>query len=144
MAEKTKILIWTKEYSVGVKELDDQHKELISIVNEMYEAVESAEVNINVIGDILKKIAAFADYHFATEEKYFDEFNYAFKEEHKAEHRKLKDEIARLSEMHRLQDISVFVQLISFLNGWIEEHLMHQDMKYVRCFREHGLKSLQS
>lgn len=137
--EKNDLILWTDGYSVNVAEIDEQHKYFIGIINELYSAVEEENVH-EVIDDILNKLSAYIDFHFATEEKYFDLYHYPDADEHKNEHQILREKFAAILQKRKLDDNSVFYELISFLNGWLEDHLARVDKKYSKFFNEHGLK----
>ena len=78
--------------------------------------------------------------HFATEEKYFDEFKYEGAEEHKAEHRKLEKSVADMQKRAKAGDLTFTVELLDFFEDWLIKHLAEMDQKYVKCFNEHGLR----
>jgi len=129
---------WTKENSVNVKELDEQHKQFIGILNSLYDAVYHVE-NRNQLKDILDKLTNFANLHFKTEESYFDKFNYENSEEHKIEHAKLKAQVAEFYKKFEDGKAEITVELLDFLEDWLVDHLGIQDKKYTDCFNNHGL-----
>ena len=47
----TKELIWDDKYSVGVKEIDDQHKNLFVVINELFRSIDSG-----ITEEVIKKI----------------------------------------------------------------------------------------
>ena len=73
---------WLPEYSVEVAEIDEQHKKFILLMNDLADAVDIGCQEIT-IGDTIKQLAEYADYHFLTEEKYFDNFDYVDSVKHK-------------------------------------------------------------
>ena len=54
---------WNKSLSVKVKEIDDQHKKLVELINQAYEFKDSKK-----LGDILNELIEFTRVHFSTEE----------------------------------------------------------------------------
>jgi hemerythrin len=130
---------WKNEYSVGIREIDDQHKYFISLLNNLYNAIVAAEKREELRGHF-EALKDYAEKHFATEEKYFDEFCYDGAEEHKAKHREIRDEIKRIENMAEGKEIDFYGSLVYFLNDWLEDHLQKMDQKYKDCFHEHGLK----
>jgi hemerythrin len=130
---------WKEEYSVQVKEIDDQHKKLVSIIDELFVAI-NEEKGKEKLGDILDALIEYGVYHFATEEKYFDEFHYELTEEHKKMHRGFETQITELKKKIVNNEVEVSFELIDYLEDWLLDHLMNVDQKYVKCFKEHGLK----
>lgn len=129
---------WSEALSVHVREIDEQHKKFVGIINEIYDAIYTSKGH-DVVGHILDELANYGAYHFATEEKYFDLFKYEEADAHKAEHRKLTADIAGFIERHKAGDDSVPGELIDFVEDWMVHHLENSDKKYTKCFNDHGL-----
>jgi hemerythrin-like metal-binding protein len=131
-------LVWKDEYSVGVGEIDEQHKGLFNTINYLIQVNQTGAS----AGDIEKIIAKIVDYktkHFATEEKYFKLFNYDGAEEHIKAHRLFEESVAKLSGQYKDDPMSFAVALVDFLEDWLISHLMTMDRKYITCFKNHGL-----
>lgn len=129
---------WKKEYSVNVKEIDDQHKRFIGLLDRLYKSILNNTVQAE-LAVILKELLEYAHLHFDTEEKYFDKFHYENAVEHKTEHRRLLGEIEDFAKRHASREVDISFELIDFLEDWLVCHLAMQDHKYVKCFNEHGL-----
>lgn len=130
---------WKEEYSVGVKEIDDQHKELVNLIFRLFTAINEKKAK-EQLSEILIELIEFSDTHFSTEEKYFEEFDYENKEEHIDEHRKFTVKVIDFNEKHKNNEIAISFELIDFLEDWLLDHLIEMDQKYVKCFAKHGLK----
>lgn len=132
---------WEPKLSVKVKEIDEQHQNFISIMNHLGEMVNARDL-LERMDLVLQELTEYAERHFATEEGYFDKFNYEGAEEHKEKHRELKLKIAGFIEKRSdpAKDVyETYLELLDFLADWLVDHLEEMDMKYVDCFREHGL-----
>lgn len=129
---------WSEEHSVNVKEIDDQHKKFIEILNEFYDAITKGSGR-GELDKLLDKITEYASWHFSTEEGYFDEFKYEGSEEHKKEHQKIKDRISAFKHKKGTNEIEYYSDLIDFLEEWLVDHLDVMDKKYIECFNGHGL-----
>jgi len=132
-------LEWDEKYSVGVKEIDDQHKRFIEIMNSLYSVAYAGESK-NGLEEIFLNIMNYRDNHFATEEKYFDLYQYENAVEHKSEHQKLRDEVEKFYKQYKEDGVDVAADLMDFLENWLVDHLENQDQKYVECFKKNGLK----
>ncbi len=86
------IISWNKNIALDISGIDDQHKQLVEIINALFDAMKKAE-GLDVIDDILKKLAEYTSYHFANEEKYFEQFGYSESESHKSEHNYLLEQV---------------------------------------------------
>lgn len=131
-------IIWKEEMSVGVKEIDDQHKIFVAMISDLYSAIYKNEVEIKLKG-IITKLQDYASMHFATEEKYFDKFNYEFSTEHKQKHKELTEKILTFNENFKEKSKDIAIQLADFLIDWLVDHLETDDKKYTKCFNENGL-----
>ena len=129
---------WKPEYSVNVEEIDEQHKKLVSLIDKLYNSIYSFKTR-EELGGILEELIEYADYHFSTEEKYFDKFNYEYSEEHKREHEIFREKMLDLNKKFKNKELEISFELMDFLEDWLLDHLMEQDQKYVKCFIEHGL-----
>jgi hemerythrin-like metal-binding protein len=70
-----RLLDWKDEYSVGIEAVDHEHKELIALINRLYDELETPNAKLTVpafFGDLLKAIGS----HFALEEKFMREQGY--------------------------------------------------------------------
>lgn len=131
-------LEWKEEYSVQVKEIDDQHKQLLKVISELNDAISSMQTG-EKMESILDRLIEYADIHFRTEEKYFDKFHYEGAEEHKKEHRKFTEKMKKIRKNLKDNEMKYSFELIDFLEDWLLQHLMNEDSKYVKCFKSHGL-----
>ena len=135
---KPKILEWKDEYSVHVEEIDNQHKEMFNIVNNLISKLNSQQ-NESTIKEILNSIIRYKETHFATEEKYFDLFHYEGAEAHKIAHKSFAKHIEDLRSSKIDNTTTLAFELIDYLEDWLINHLMNMDHKYVKCFLENGL-----
>ncbi len=130
---------WTDDLSVGVEEIDQQHKRFLLIINDLYEALENENEKV-VLGDIISQLASYAMFHFMTEEKYMDLFHYEGSESHKKEHERLRGKITEFGETYADNPEKHAQELLHFLKDYLADHLIKMDHKYAKCFKEHGLQ----
>ena len=79
---------WKDSYSVNVKSIDEQHKKLVSIINELNNAM-LYEKGRSVIGKVLKDLVDYTVSHFDYEEKLMEKNGYSDLENHKQIHKDL-------------------------------------------------------
>ncbi len=132
-------LQWEDKYSVGVKLIDDQHKMMFDTINKLVDVL--AEVpQKEEVNEIVKDLVEYKKFHFVTEEKYFDEFNYENSEEHKQKHKEFNIRLEGLIAEWGNDSVTLAFKLVDFLEDWLLDHLITEDQKYVECFAKHGLK----
>jgi len=130
---------WRETMSVGVEEIDKQHKQLVDTIQTLNQAIIAHEVENNLVV-IFERLFDYMNNHFATEEMYFDKFHYLEAEEHKAAHDFFKERVIEMHEKINKDIHELSLELVAFLEFWLVGHVMVMDKKYVDCFHEHGLK----
>ncbi len=129
---------WLPDYEVEVAEIDEQHKKFVLLINDLYDTVEVGSEEI-ILGDILDQLAAYANYHFATEEKYFDKFDYPDSASHKGVHQKFRDTVADFQQNYVGQEDEYAMKVMDFMKSWLTNHIITVDKAYADCFHDHGL-----
>ncbi|MCP5161263.1 MAG: hemerythrin family protein [Hahellaceae bacterium] len=88
------IFEWKPQYSVGVPELDEQHKVLVRLINELDELLAS-RFDLVKAQALFRELVDYTIYHFATEERLMVRFQYdeAGYQAHIRQHRQFEQEI---------------------------------------------------
>ena len=127
------VMTWNRKMSVGLDELDTDHKELIRIINQLGAGSKDAERRA-AVRQSLVALQRYAEYHFAREESVMRACGYPELEEHQGQHR---DFIQRIQSLTRRFDADpaamaevVNEDLLSFLQGWLSHHIMIEDKAY--------------
>lgn len=139
---------WNDDYSLGIKQIDNQHKWLFGLMNKFCSALEKNPSRKTSLGrktqevdvqEIINGLKQYADDHFTLEEKYFEEFNYPKKLEHMAQHEVFRLKTHMLQEELDKGNESVALETMQFISNWFVSHILSSDKEYVQCFKEHGL-----
>lgn len=139
MEKTAEKLAWSEEFSVHVKLLDEQHKVMVSVINELIDCVNNG-VEQAKIDEVIARLTNYKHHHFATEEKYFVEFNFEGAAEHVEAHRHFNEKIEGMKKQYANDALAFTFNLLDFLEDWLINHIQTMDHKYVKCFNEHGLK----
>ena len=131
---------WSEKFSVGVKELDQQHQQLIKMLNRLISTRETTDTRSETISDILLAMTRYAQKHFKTEEDLMKAYGYPYLEEHKQEHRAYRKKTVDLSMATTFGIDAVPEILLAYLFDWWTHHILEQDMKYKPFFTEKGVK----
>jgi len=122
------LIDWRDEFAIGVPEVDHEHKDMINLINELYENLAnnaSKEQIDDFLGEIYTKISA----HFALEEKLMREQNYDEYEDHKEDHESLLDEIRDIMEFYETDDYYSDRDLTDQLERWFSSHFKTRDAR---------------
>lgn len=98
----------------GVAEIDQQHQELIGLLNRLTDAVRNNEAR-NDVYRIMDDVIAYSSLHFATEEMLMAEFDYPEIEAHKKKHRLLIQEAVNF---RKKLNYSGEEQFLDWFNHW--------------------------
>ena len=122
-------LQWLPDLSVGLEELDSHHKEMIRLINNLYEAVNDSVPNDD-LNTILDELIAYADYHFGAEEALFQLKHYPDASAHIDKHLEYREGLAELRNLVLAGDDSARSRLMEFLYVWWTRHILECDKKY--------------
>lgn len=132
------LITWNPTFSVGIAEVDEQHKKLIDIINRLFDAMKKGKGKL-VLVPVVRELVDYTVYHFGTEESLFREYGYPESEEHKREH----DEFTRrtidfLEDSNRGQKM-ITVDVLDYLTEWLRHHILEQDKKFGPFLRSKGV-----
>ena len=128
---------WSPEYSVNIKAIDNQHQELVNILNRLFIAVSKREGD-KVIASILDGLVDYTKTHFALEERLMQQAKYKDFEAHKLEHKKLIEDLDRLCKKHLVEEKPIYFEMLAFLKTWLKEHIQGVDKLYSADLQKSG------
>ncbi|HTF99682.1 MAG TPA: bacteriohemerythrin [Nitrospirota bacterium] len=131
-------ITWNDNYSVNISEVDEQHKRLIGLLNEMYDAM-SVGKGRDVLGSVLKKLLDYTQYHFSTEERLFREHGYPESEAHKRKHNELTEKTKKLQESFDRGNKMITIDVMLFLSDWLNVHILDEDKRYSHFLNSKGV-----
>ena len=129
---------WDDTYSVNVKEIDEQHKKLVDMINRLHSSMNDGTAS-SIVSEILTGMAAYTDYHFCTEEEYFEKFDLREKDIHIAEHINFKNKVKEFTEKYEQNPMALTIEVMYFLSDWLKKHIQGTDKNYTTLFNNHGL-----
>ncbi len=130
-------IVWNDQLSVGIEEIDEQHKILIRLINRMHEAIHQRRGS-DVVESILAELAEYTRIHFAVEESLMRILNFPGYEEHHDQHEALTQQLADLQAKIASGKRAIGFELMHFLKTWLSRHIMEEDMQYSGFFLASG------
>ena len=129
------LMAWTAAMSVGVPELDEDHRVLIGIINQLAENAD-AEDPAAILRQSLYALLRYAEFHFAREEKVMTACDFPGFSHHKQEHRAFTAHMQRLAKTLDEGEAPpaevVDQDLLDYLKDWLNHHILIEDKSYRR------------
>lgn len=127
------MFVWNKFYETGIEIIDEQHLELVSIINE-YGSMLSEGKTHDKVDSILNKLLNYAEFHFLEEEQMMLEFKVYHKhsEQHKMCHTLFVKDVLDMSILLSNDDISFSKRLLDFSIHWLAYHMLGFDKSMCR------------
>ncbi len=113
---------WQPKFVLNLDPIDQHHMNLVELINDFHTAVEN-ELDEELLIKIFARLREYADYHFRVEEALMVHNDYPETDEHIANHRAFTSNIGRL-ESHFVKDERVSSQVLVYLKGWLEQHIL--------------------
>lgn len=130
------LIKWNHDiYSVGIEKIDNQHKKLVDIINKLFDSFSKGKAE-EVVSEILEELSQYTEYHFKTEEEYFEKYQYPDRENHIRQH---KDFIKKLDEWKKQNNekkSDIHYSILDFLKKWLPEHILKEDKSYEKFLKD--------
>jgi len=127
----TVIFPWRDAYSVGIAEIDAQHKGLIRLINDLHTAM-GAGKGKQALGAILDELVRYTEIHFKYEETLLRQRQYSSLAMHHTVHQKLTSQVIELRDRFRSSQLALSVEVMQFLKSWLADHILVHDQAYAR------------
>lgn len=134
----TKLVNWNETYSVGYELIDRQHMILVDMINDLYGAFKQGVAN-EIIQDILTKMIQYTDFHFKTEERFFDTYNYFDAAKHIAEHNSFVEKVITFSDDFNNGSVTISYDVMNFLRDWLINHIQESDKQFGAHFLDKNI-----
>ena len=129
-------LEWLEKYAIGINSIDEQHKVLIELINQLSDSIITN--NRNNISEALMGLVDYTMNHFLVEESIFEQIGYSETPGHKAEHDKFTGKIMSVLDSFE-GGAELNSDIIPFLNDWLLHHILKVDKAYVPIFQQNSI-----
>jgi len=132
-------LNWNDNLNIGILQIDAQHKNLVNMLNQLYEAMSSGKGK-EVVGKIVKEMTAYTVTHFGTEERLMQQHGYPEFTQHKKEHELFVKKVQEFNSEIQKGNLIITSNVAIFLKEWLIKHIQGTDKKYGPFLKEKGVK----
>jgi len=132
------IFRWDSIDSVGVDVFDEQHKNLIIVINKLHQAIVKSEGD-EILAEILQDMIHYTEVHFWSEEAAMERYDYPDFDEQKTEHKEFICKIKQFQEDYKHKKIKLEIDIIEYLIKWWRNHIRICDKKYEDFFKDKNI-----
>jgi len=120
---------WNTGLSVKVEQLDEQHRELVDIINELHNSMK-AGTGRDLLRTTLDRLVSYTSNHFLAEEQLMAIHAYPDAAEHKYAHESLMSQVVELQHMFKSGKTILTLDILLFLRDWLTGHIQVVDKKF--------------
>ena len=129
---------WSDDMSVGIEVIDEDHKKLLGLINDLERAV-YYHMGESYERQALKELVDYTKYHFEREEGMLQSNGYPDFDAHKKEHEAMIGKVKEFCEAYNRDRAAVIDKMAEFLRSWLVNHIQGTDQKYVPHMHEKGV-----
>jgi hemerythrin len=137
MAQESELVSWSPSFSVGVKLIDDQHKELLNLTNDLFNHCVGDEASEReYFKKVIAKAIEYVKIHFSTEEKIMIATKFSGYREHKRQHDAFVLTVVEQVNAFNEGKSFTLLSFTKFLKDWVLTHIAVSDKLYFEYFKK--------
>jgi len=130
---------WSDTLSVGVQQIDNEHKKLVELVNMLNEGMKSGKSK-DALQKVFTELVDYTITHFSNEEMLMQKVSYNNFSVHKREHDELTKKARVLKDDFISGKMMISIEVRDFLKDWIVNHIQKTDKLYTKAMNDKGIK----
>ncbi len=127
-------LLWKSQYETGIPIIDEQHKRLFELLEQVQDAVASGNTQ-EEIRDLVQALMADTREHFRTEEAIMAHHGFPDLLAHIREHELLMEKLEDLHHRFEENQDSMALMMSTFMGGWLRHHINEGDFSYAQFIK---------
>jgi len=131
--------VWDDSLAVHIGRVDDQHRRLVAMINETLDHIQQNKPDPELVF-LLKKLFAYAEEHFATEEKHMTYTSYPYAAAHLSEHAEFRRHLETFNLDLVLRTPHLAHDILRYLWGWLRGHIAGTDKKLGEYLFKRGVR----
>jgi len=133
------LLQWSPRFSVWIQDLDEEHRDLFSHINDLWVCIEQ-NFEKQKLAEAIERTTAAMKAHFSHEESLLQQWGYPQAAQHAQEHQQLLVRLKSLSSMvERTDPAAINSDSIDFIGEWLCNHILKSDFRYASFKLGNGL-----
>ena len=119
---------WTRDYAVGIEQIDQEHRKLFALVEGMHQAMLAGKGK-QTLQSLLADLIEYTVYHFSHEEGLMERIGYPDLEEHRRQHEDLRAKVRYLQVRSASGEATMTIEVTQFLIEWLKQHTTTSDRR---------------
>ena len=132
---------WTKDYAVGVRQIDKEHQRLFALAESLHQAMLAGQGKA-ILQDLLTRLAAYTCDHFAHEEQLMRRIRYPDYPQHREQHEDLRSKVRAIQDRFSSGEITITIEVMQFLMEWLRIHTTTSDRGIAGYMKAGGLSAI--
>ena len=131
---------WSEHFETQIDIIDEQHKQLVAILDKLCISLDNHSVDLDVLDEILKELLDYTIYHFTDEEKLMvdNKVSAKYVALHKMEHHSFTYDIERMRNYFSMDNSvqELAENLVQFITAWLTYHILGVDKVLVAQIKD--------
>lgn len=127
-------IIWKESFSIGIRVIDDQHRRLMEIINELYDAQRIGTSQF-IMNGVINRLEDYTIYHFKLEEEMQSLNLYPNFNQHIEEHQEFIGKLSKFKQDSIRNNLLLSIKTIDFLKDWTINHILGSDREFGEYLR---------
>ncbi len=134
-----KYLEWKDEYCVGIDSIDQQHRKLVNLINQLQTAIDYS-TGEEFEREALNELVDYTKTHFTYEEGLLKDNDYPGYEPHKLQHEKMFKKVEEVLAEYEQDQETAMSNAVEYLKDWLISHINGTDKQYSSYLIGKGVK----
>lgn len=119
---------WDDNLSVGIDIIDEHHRYLFDLINDLFEVVTNKR-GAREVARVIKALDAYAKVHFRSEEMMMSHYGFEGINRQEQQHHAFEAKIREFYEELHANPLVAQFDVLSYLRGWLVKHIQVEDAK---------------
>ena len=129
------IFNWSEEVTLGIKQIERQHQNLLSLINDLRNMADNSVRSEELISSLIEFTRSVEE-HFDYEEDILGITGYIKSEQHRKEHDSILQKLNEIAKSAVEHEQSAMKEALVNVFNWFEQHLTEEDTEYLRYLKD--------
>lgn len=130
---------WHDSYSVGIEAIDNDHKKLLNLINQLQTAAHY-QTDPKYEREAFDALVDYTKTHFKREEELMETHGYPTYAAHKGEHEAMIAQVNEMLQRYQAKPHETIEEAVQFLKKWLVGHINGTDRGYSQFLRDKGVR----